>query len=525
MLEIVLTREDANSESAFLSEWSVDDGATVRRGTVVCVVETSKASVEIEAPGDGLLVQLIPGETEVELGSTIAVVAADEKEAAAAAERKSGGGEAQPDGPATGPANVTKRAAELAAEHGIDLGALDTSGFITAADVEALIRAQEQGPLQFDPVLAGLSVENVSLPASFGRDDAEGVLDETFLVELRADPDAFGAKSSDDKIAAYREAGARIGDGVHLGRGTVVIAPRIVLEDGARIEDGGRVDCAEVFAMGALSRFGPSLQLSCRRAWIGSGLWAGARVVIGGGGHRDPWATFGVGDDAFIGDEVFINVGRPVLLGSETFTTMRSMLVTHNIGHSVLEGFENRFAGIVVEDRAQVGLGAVVYAGCRIGREAIVASNSYVVADVPSGMLAVGVPAKVAGSASRAVPRARQVTLARRILDDLHETLVLRGSRVEALAGAEGIAVADAGRVLFLESFTGDGIEPGEGETVVLTLGLVGEAPEGCAVLDLLARRAYGDTGGVLCDSVREFCRKRGIRFTPGPWRYSGGLI
>jgi acetyltransferase-like isoleucine patch superfamily enzyme len=520
MLEIVLTREDANSESAFLSEWSVDDGATVRKGTVVCVVETSKASVEIEAPGDGLLVQLVPGETEVELGSTIAVVAADEKEAATAAERRTGGA-----AEASGTANVTRRAAELAAEHGIDLGAFDKSGFITAADVEGLIRAQEQGPMQLDPVLDGLSTEDVTLPASFGVDDTEGALDEAFLAELRADPDAFGAKPSEEKIAAYRAAGAQIGDGVHLGRGTVVIAPRIVLEDGVRIEDGGRVECAEVFAMGAMSRFGHSLQFACRRAWIGSGLWAGARIVIGGGGHRDPWATFGVGDDAFIGDEVFINVARPVLLGSETFTTMRSLLVTHNIGHSVLEGFENRFAGIVVEDRAQVGLGAVLYAGCRIGREAIVASNSYVIADVPAGMLAVGVPAKVAGPASRAVPRARQVSLARRILDDLHETLVLRGSRVEPLTGAEGITVDGAGRVLFVESFTGDGIEPADGETVVLTLGLAGEAPAGFVVFDLLARQAHGETGGVLCDSVREFCRKRGIRFAPGPWRYTGGLV
>ncbi len=140
MLEIVLTREDANSESAFLSAWAVDDGATVRKGEVVCVVETSKASVEIEAPGDGTLVQLVPAETEVELGSTIAVVAADETEAATASERRTAGGATEP----SGPANATRRAAELAAQHGIDLGALDKSGFITAADVEALIRAQEQ---------------------------------------------------------------------------------------------------------------------------------------------------------------------------------------------------------------------------------------------------------------------------------------------------------------------------------------------------------------------------------------------
>ena len=74
---------------------------------------------------------------------------------------------------------------------------------------------------------------------------------------------------------------------------------------------------------------------------------------------------------------------------------MRSMIVTHNIGHSVLEGFENRFAPVVLEDRAQVGLGAVVYAGCRIGAEAIVASNSYVVATSPPGAFAIGVPARV----------------------------------------------------------------------------------------------------------------------------------
>jgi hypothetical protein len=58
----------------------------------------------------------------------------------------------------------------------------------------------------------------------------------------------------------------------------------------------------------------------------------------------------------------------------------------------------------------------------------------------------------------------------------------------------------------------------------VLTLELEGGAPAGCAVLDLIGKRVHGE-GGVVLDSVREFCRKRGIRFEPGPWRYSGGLV
>ena len=55
-------------------------------------------------------------------------------------------------------------------------------------------------------------------------------------------------------------------------------------------------------------------------------------------------------------------------------------------------------------------------------------------------------------------------------------------------------------------------------------LELRGDAPAGVAVFDLVGRKAHGP-GGVVPDSVREFCRKRGIRFEPGPWRYGGGLV
>jgi acetyltransferase-like isoleucine patch superfamily enzyme len=355
------------------------------------------------------------------------------------------------------------------------------------------------------------------------------VLDADFLASLRADPEAFGRLSSDERCAHYRRYGAEVGEGVALGEGVVVLAPRIVLEEGVRIEDGGRVHCEEVFAAGALTRFGPGLRLACRRAYLGEGIWAGERIVVGGGGRRDPWATLTLGDGAFVGDEVFVNVCRPVLIGAEAIVTMRSMIVTHNIGHSLLEGYENRFAGVVVEDRAQVGLGAVVYAGCRIGREAIVASNSYVVSDIPERVFAIGVPARVAGAASRTVSRRRQALLALQMVDELRELLALRDVAVappedEGVDGLELTGPEGPGRVLFVERLTADAVGAGTGETVVLTLELAGAPPAGCSVLDLLARRVHGE-GGVLLDSVREFCRKRGIRFEPGPWRYRGGLV
>jgi acetyltransferase-like isoleucine patch superfamily enzyme/glycine cleavage system H lipoate-binding protein len=514
MLEIVLTREDANTEYALLAEWLVEDRAEVTAGQPVCVVETTKATVEVEAPGAGTIVQLYAEEVEVELGKTIAYVA-ESAEEVAAIDAKADDKPAPK--PAAGDRKATRKAVELAELHGVDLAGIDKRGFITEKDVEAVLAARKAAATPAaEPMLAGVSADGVSLPASLELSEDDGALDPAFLDGL--DHDAFRSLAPADKIAALREAGARIGDGVELGEGALLVAPRIVLEDGVRLGPGATVVCEEAVAIGELSQFGADLELRCRRAFLGAGIWGGRSVRFGGGGHRDPWATLAIGDLAFVGDETFVNVCRPVLIGREVFLTMRSMIVTHNIGHSVLEGFENRFAPVVLEDRSQVGLGAVLYAGARVGREAIVASNSYVVGDIPAGAFAIGVPAKATGSSSHKLSDARRADLARRFVDDLHELLALRGHEVSAIAD-DGFEVQGT-RVAFAESYRGGVAAP----AVVLALEVKGDVPDGVAVIDLLARQVHGSGDSVL-DSVREFCRKRGIKLEPGPWSYPGGLI
>ena len=104
------------------------------------------------------------------------------------------------------------------------------------------------------------------------------------------------------------------------------------------------------------------------------------------------------------------------------------------------------------------------------------------------------------------------------MIDDLHELLALRGHAVSALED-DGFEV-EGTRVAFTPSYRG-GVEA---PAVVLTLDVHGDVPDGVAVFDLLGRRVHG-SGGVVLDSVREFCRKRGIRLEPGPWSYPGGLV
>ena len=516
MLEIVLTREDANTEYALLAEWLVEDRTEVTPGQPVCVVETTKATVEVESPGAGTIVQLYGEDVEVELGKTIAYVAESADELAALDAK----GEEKPaPKPAAGDRKATRKAVELAELHGIDLSAIEKRGFITEKDVEELIAAQKaSGAPAAGPALAGVSTDGVSLPLTFDPDGTSGALEPSYYELLLREESEFRALSSAEKVRTLREYGAVVGDDVDLGEGSYIVAPRIVISDAVRLGPGATIVCEEAFTVGSLTQFGADLELRCRRAHLGSGIWGGRSVRFGGGGHRDPWATLAIGDLAFVGDEAFVNVCRPVLIGREVFLTMRSLIVTHNIGHSVLEGFENRFAPVVLEDRSQVGLGAVLYAGARIGSEAIVASNSYVVGEIPAGAFAIGVPAKATGSSSHKLSDVRRLELARRFVHDLHELLALRGHDVSAIEN-DGFEV-EGTRVAFAQSYRGGVDAP----AVVLTLDVRGEPPEGVAVLDLLGRHVHGGGGPVL-DSVREFCRKRGIRFEPGPWSYPGGLI
>jgi len=60
-------------EEVVVLEWLVEDGAEVRKGDSVVVVETEKADTELEAPASGRIEILIPaGDDEVSVGHALA---------------------------------------------------------------------------------------------------------------------------------------------------------------------------------------------------------------------------------------------------------------------------------------------------------------------------------------------------------------------------------------------------------------------------------------------------------------------
>jgi len=64
-----------NMEEAVLVRWLVPEGAPVTSGQPILEIETDKATVEVEAPGNGILGRIVRREGEtVPINTVVAVV-------------------------------------------------------------------------------------------------------------------------------------------------------------------------------------------------------------------------------------------------------------------------------------------------------------------------------------------------------------------------------------------------------------------------------------------------------------------
>jgi pyruvate dehydrogenase E2 component (dihydrolipoamide acetyltransferase) len=167
-------------ETGKLVSWLKQEGQTVAKGEPLLEIETDKAVMEIESPGDGVLAAITaqPG-AEVPVGQTIAwLVGPGEAPPVEDAPSESGRRmTAEPQAPpptvASGPtaspaaaqAKISPKARRLAKEHGVDLSRLRGSGpggEILATDILALAKA---GSVPAQSVPAQAEIETLSSTA------------------------------------------------------------------------------------------------------------------------------------------------------------------------------------------------------------------------------------------------------------------------------------------------------------------------------------------------------------------------
>jgi len=364
-----------------------------------------------------------------------------------------------------------------------------------------------------------------------GMTSEEGQVNPDLLTRIRQDESAFAALPSDEKLELYRQHGARIGNGCNLGHDSVILAQRLVLGEGVTIRDHVRIEAVD-FEMGAGSHFGERCRVRCRRVRLGENAFFVTDVEIGGGGAMDPEASLDVGSHGFVGEHVHLNPCRPLRIGDEVVISRNASIMTHSFGLDVLQGFPNRFAGVVIEDECQIGIGAVLFPGVTVGRGSILLSGSSLVTDLPAGRLFGGVPATDIKAAARSLSPEQKVGLVEKLIREFARQLALRGfdaSVVVAEDALELVVASDEGRhyLRFTES-----LPMHESPVAIedLRVGLTcndqrwEQLPPELAGMDLGRKRLQGHLGP-LGLAFREFLRKHGIRLSPRNWTYPGGWL
>ena len=79
-IAIQVPRLGLSVEEVRIMEWVVEDGMPVQEGDLVCLIETDKATNEIEAPASGALQHKAAVDEICKIGATIGAVAPGRRE-------------------------------------------------------------------------------------------------------------------------------------------------------------------------------------------------------------------------------------------------------------------------------------------------------------------------------------------------------------------------------------------------------------------------------------------------------------
>ncbi|MFI5394213.1 MAG: biotin/lipoyl-containing protein [Candidatus Binatia bacterium] len=537
MQPVILPVLGANMTHGTVRAWFKQEGDRVEVGDALFEVETDKVNAHVEAEAAGVVRLIVaPAGSQVPVLGIVAFVGAanesvpapdtwgglvpvaagtasensltgpTDDRSASAARAGSSPPAANPVG--AGRAATNRRAASpaarrLARERGVALDRIrgtGSRGEVTCADVEAA---------------------EISVP----RVQGDGQMDAAFLQMLRRDAASFRALASDVKVHLYRLHGAQIGEGVRIEPGALIIAQEIGIGAVSTIGADSTIEC-DRFRLGRLVAFGKRTRIHCREVEIGDALWSKDEVVIGGGGSNEPGACLTAGAACFFGEGAYLNTCHPLRLGDEVCIGSRAMLFTHSHWQSVLRGYPSLFGPIVIGDHVFVGNNAFIFPGVTVGSGVTVMVNSFVALNVPQDTLVGGVPAQVIRHIV-APSHAEQTSIVRdRLIPELAAGLAECGRQVTRRDDNDDAITLDLGNgaaVRFLPSWD-PASQPQSRRLVMLTFAQapVTTLPAGITWFDLSTSRISG-VQDELSDEVREFCRRRGIRFQPFAWRYGVG--
>lgn len=128
---------------------------------------------------------------------------------------------------------------------------------------------------------------------------------------------------------------------------------------------------------------------------LGRNVYVGHQTILKGYYRNE----MRIGDETWIGQQCFLHSAGGLTIGSKVGVGPGVKIITSvhaEAGRDTAVLFSPiEFAPVVVEDDADLGVGAVLLPGVTVGRGAIVGAGAVVASDIPPYAVAAGVPARV----------------------------------------------------------------------------------------------------------------------------------
>lgn len=344
---------NANEDEVLVVGVYVTEGAPVRAGELLFSLETTKASNDVDAPRAGYVRRLSVAEGDrVPVGRLLCVLTdtpdepLDEKLE-------------QPvlaDG-----VRATRRARELAEEHGVDLVALGVEGIIKERDIEAYLQRSGRAPRGRPAVpafAAPLAGPNPVVVLGAGG-HARVLVD--LVREARRDLTLIGAVDDGDVLPSDV-----------LGVPVIGTSEQLVELRERGVEEA-------ILGVGAVTHNATRVELYRRLVTLGFRVpnlvhpRASIEPSVRLGAGNQVFAGAIVGSNAKLGDNVIVNSGVVVshdcTIGSHTHLTPGALLA----------------GGVTIGESTVVGMGVTIYLGVTIGRDVVISNGVHVLKDVPDG--------------------------------------------------------------------------------------------------------------------------------------------
>src|SRR3954468_3258730 len=207
----------------------------------------------------------------------------------------------------------------------------------------------------------------------------------------------YGWMPSFLKVWAYRTfRGYRIGKGVKLAFGGVIVGEQVDIADGVEIGLLAMV-MGRTIRIGRFSSVGTMSYVSCERIDIGEDARIREQVFVGG--PQLPESRFTLGSRTIVLQMVYINPTKPVTIGDDTGIGGHCLIFTHGAWLNVLDGYPVTYEPVTLGKSVWLPWRVFIMPGTTIGDGSVIGANSLVQGAIPPYSLAVGSPARVIRSA------------------------------------------------------------------------------------------------------------------------------